>query len=264
MPSHPSSVPMSEMSDPSSSQTSSQALPSADALASPVADALAVSAPDAMSESLAPWRSPLSRALHRNRAQPFARYLQLATVRPDGTPANRTIVFRGFLANTNRLMFICDRRSEKTDHIIHASAAEACWYFTKTREQFRLSGHLTLITAQTGADDELKKAYSAQTAMLQAGQQARHTVWQNISANAKIQFAWPHPKAPRADTAAFSPPAPDEQTPPPTFCLLLLTVHCVDHLALRGEPQDRTLYELTGDSEIAGQIEAWRTVSVNP
>lgn len=206
-------------------------------------------APNAPAEALAPWRSPLSRALHCNRAQPFARYLQLATVRPEGTPANRTIVFRGFLANTNRLMFICDRRSEKTDHILQNPAAEACWYFTKTREQFRLSGHLTLVTAEAAGG--------------QAGQQARHTVWQNISANAKIQFAWPHPKAPRAEDAAFLPPAPDEQTPPPTFCLLLLTACSVDHLALRGEPQNRTLYELTRETSTALAAE-WQTVSVNP
>ncbi|MEL7330118.1 MAG: Npun_F5749 family FMN-dependent PPOX-type flavoprotein [Cyanobacteria bacterium J06559_1] len=210
-----------------------------------------VNAPaEALAEALAPWRSPLSRALHRNRAQPFARYLQLATVRPEGTPANRTIVFRGFLADTNQLMFICDRRSEKTDHILQNPAAEACWYFTKTREQFRLSGRLTLVTAEPDAAE-------------QAGQQARHTVWQNISANAKIQFAWPHPKSPRADDDAFSPPAPDEQTPPPTFCLLLLTVHNVDHLALRGDPQNRTLYELTRETS-TDVAQDWRTVRVNP
>ncbi|MEL6814600.1 MAG: pyridoxamine 5'-phosphate oxidase family protein [Cyanobacteria bacterium J06598_3] len=240
---------------------------------------------DAITEALAPWRSPLSRALHRNRAQPFARYLQLATVRPDGTPANRTIVFRGFLANTNRLMFICDRRSEKTHHTHQNPAAEACWYFTKTREQFRLSGQLTLITAETAGTEcdrvelgttepdganktqentDSKKAQLDQRALLAAGQQARHTVWQNISANAKIQFAWPHPKEPRAEAAAFAPSAPDEQTPPPTFCLLLLTVHQVDHLALRGEPQNRTLYQLAQEPMTALQAEPWETISVNP
>jgi pyridoxamine 5'-phosphate oxidase len=46
--------------------------------------------------TLAPWRSALARALHRNRALVYARYFQLATVRADGRPANRTVVFRGF------------------------------------------------------------------------------------------------------------------------------------------------------------------------
>ncbi|NES70384.1 MAG: pyridoxamine 5'-phosphate oxidase, partial [Okeania sp. SIO2D1] len=57
-------------------------------------------------EKLAPWRSPLSRALHRNRSLSYARYLQLATVTAEGQPKNRTIVFRGFLEETNHLKFI--------------------------------------------------------------------------------------------------------------------------------------------------------------
>ena len=63
--------------------------------------------------SLALWRSPLARALHRNRSLAFARYLQLATVRASGRPANRTVVFRGFLADTNQLKFIIDIRSQR-------------------------------------------------------------------------------------------------------------------------------------------------------
>ncbi|NET50524.1 MAG: pyridoxamine 5'-phosphate oxidase, partial [Merismopedia sp. SIO2A8] len=100
----------------------------------------------------APWRSPLARALHRNRSLPNARYVQLATVRPDGTPANRTVVFRGFVAGRDELQMVSDRRSEKVHHIQHqerhhkSAMGEICWYFPKTREQFRLLGPLKLIT----------------------------------------------------------------------------------------------------------------------
>lgn len=48
------------------------------------------------------WRSQLARALHRNRALADSRYLQLATVGKNGRPANRTLVFRGFLARRIR------------------------------------------------------------------------------------------------------------------------------------------------------------------
>ena len=197
-------------------------------------------------DPLAPWRSPLSKALHRNRSQPFARYFQLATVRPDGTPANRTVVFRGFLNDTNHLMIISDRRSQKTEQIYQNSGAEACWYFTKTREQFRISGLLTLVTADT-SDLQLQKA--------------RTQLWQNISDNARIQFAWPQPKAPReldCSTDLFDPPAPEEKTPLDTFCLLLLTPHRIDYLSLRGNPQDRRLYTKTEPDRI------WQTTLVNP
>lgn len=213
------------------------------------------------SETLAPWRTPLSRAIHRNRSVPFSRYLQLATLKPDGTPANRTVVFRGFFAQTNQLMFISDHRSQKTQEIIHNPNTEVCWYFTKTREQFRLSGQITLITANTQPATLLN---------------ARQQIWQNISAKAKLQFAWPCPKAKRTDDdAAFNPPPPDNQTPPPSFCLLLLTVHNVDHLALQGEPQNRHLYsKVKNASKVERPLEVswtnqtneqrWHITTVNP
>ena len=207
------------------------------------------------SKPLAPWRSPLSKALHRNRSQPFARYFQLATVRADGTPANRTVVFRGFLNQTNHLMMISDRRSQKTEQIHQRPNAEACWYFTKTREQFRLSGRLALVTA-----DEANSQLS----------QARTQLWQNISDNARLQFAWPQPKALRDsdnDEDAFSPPPPNDQTPLETFCLLLLTPHSVDYLSLRGEPQTRKIYQKEAGQATPNGLEessGWKVTAVNP
>ena len=194
------------------------------------------------SSDLAPWRSPLSRALHRNRAQPFCRFLQLATVRLEGTPANRTVVFRGFRSESNQLMFICDRRSEKIAQIQQNPNAEACWYFAKTREQFRLRGQLTVITTD------------ASTASLL---DMRRQLWQKISDKARLQFAWPQPKIVRdQDSSAFTPSQPDSQVPLDTFCALLLAPEEVDYLCLRGEPQDRTVYRLAEES--------WTATTVNP
>jgi len=65
--------------------------------------------------SLAPWRSPLDSALKRN-PQPNARYVQLATIRADNRPANRTS-FSGFLEDTDQLKFVIDARSQKVDQI---------------------------------------------------------------------------------------------------------------------------------------------------
>ncbi|MEL7332212.1 MAG: Npun_F5749 family FMN-dependent PPOX-type flavoprotein [Cyanobacteria bacterium J06560_2] len=199
-------------------------------------------ASDSVSFELAPWRSQVARALHRNRAQPFCRFLQLATVRPDHTPANRTVVFRGFLAQSNRLMFICDCRSEKLEQLQQNPNAEVCWYFTKTREQFRVSGQLVAVTADTPEPDL---------------SEARQQLWQRISDNARVQFAWPHPKETREEAADFSPPAPDEAAALSTFCLLLLEPQSVDYLSLRGEPQNRMLYTRQGKGD-------WRSQAVNP
>ncbi|MBD0361305.1 MAG: pyridoxamine 5'-phosphate oxidase family protein [Coleofasciculus sp. C3-bin4] len=193
--------------------------------------------------SLAPWRSLLSRALYKNRSLPYARYFQLATVRADGHPANRTVVFRGFLEDTNQLKIITDSRSQKADQIQHQAWGEACWYFPKTREQFRLAGQLTLIGADY-PDQALKDA--------------RQSTWQDLSDSARLQFAWPYPGEARAENdGAFSPPPPDPKQPLPNFCLLLLEAVQVDHLELRGDPQNRWLYYQDSSYD-------WLKQAVNP
>lgn len=190
---------------------------------------------------LAPWRSLIARALHRNRALPNARYVQLATVRPDGKPANRTIVFRGFLEETDQLKFVTDDRSEKPQQIEHCPWGEVCWYFPNTREQFRIAGELKLID-RANSDEKLQKA--------------RQQAWQDMSDSARIQFAWAHPGLPRAAAEAFSPPIPNQPEPLPQFCLLLLEPLSVDHLELRGDPQNRHQYHLHQGN--------WSMEAVNP
>lgn len=192
--------------------------------------------------SLAPWRSILARALHRNRSLVYARYLQLATVRPDGRPANRTIVFRGFLDDSNQLEFITDDRSEKIVQIQHQPWGEICWYFPNTREQFRLAGLLSLIAADE-PNETLRKA--------------RSTVWQNLSDAARLQFVWPHSGQERSPNANFTPDPPEAIAPPSNFRLLLLDPTQVDHLELRGEPQNRYKYDKVENGE-------WHKIEVNP
>lgn len=191
--------------------------------------------------TLAPWRSPLARALHRNRSLVYARYFQLATIRVDGRPANRTVVFRGFLDNTNQLKIITDARSEKAEQIDQTADSEACWYFPKTREQFRLFGSLILVR-ETCPDAQLLEA--------------RTRSWQELSDAARIQFAWSHPGKPRDDTG-FNPPPPDPTVPLSHFCLLLLEPTYVDHLELRGDPQNRSIYSFSDSS-------GWSIQAVNP
>jgi len=191
--------------------------------------------------ALAPWRSPLARALHRNRSQPHSRYFQLATITPAGRPANRTVVFRGWLADTNTLTLIADHRSAKVADIAAHPWAAACWYFTSTREQFRLAGPIQLVHAA-----DLDAALTL----------ARQNSWEALSDKARQQFYWPHPAQPRSADTAFDPRAIDE-TPPDDFCLVLLTPHQVDHLELRGDPQNRTLYSHHADA-------TWQVNAVNP
>lgn len=190
--------------------------------------------------STTPWRSPLAYALEGN-PHPVARYLQLATVRVDGRPANRTVVFRGFLENTDQLKFVIDARSQKIAQVSNQPWAEACWYFPQTREQFRINGSLTLVQADH-PDSALK--------------QARRISWQELSDAARLQYAWPDPGKPRVD-AAFDSPPPAPAEPLPHFCLLLLEPTQVDHLELRGVPHNRCLYDYYGN-------QGWSTQAINP
>ncbi len=93
--------------------------------------------------TLPPWRSPLARAIHRHRSLPHSKYVQLATVGSDLRPHNRTIVFRGWLEPDSQMKFVTDLRSQKAQDLLAINAGESwgevCWYFTKTREQFRIA-----------------------------------------------------------------------------------------------------------------------------
>ena len=40
-------------------------------------------------------------------------FYQLATVKPDGKPANRTVVHRGFEGDSERLLFVTDTRCDQ-------------------------------------------------------------------------------------------------------------------------------------------------------
>ena len=192
---------------------------------------------------LPPWRSPLSSAIYRNRSKPYSRYFQLATVTTEGYPANRTVVFRGFLEDEqSSLKIITDVRSAKIKEIEHQSSAEICWYFTKTRQQFRINGNLRLVTVGE-TDSDLQKA--------------RKITWHNLSDSARAQFAWADPGQPVADKSAFDVEPPDPNVPLDNFCLLLLIPKKVDHLQLRSDPQQRCIYKLEENS-------TWLTGQVNP
>lgn len=176
-----------------------------------------------MSE-LPPWRSPLARALHRNRSLPHLRFVQLATVDIQGHPHNRTIVYRGLIDETHQLQFVTDSRSDKILHLQVQPWVEVCWYFTKTREQFRFSGTMTTI----GSDNSVNAAHNKH----------RSSAWQRLSKNAQRQFYWPNPGEKRSSSEAFEGIEPSP-LPPDSFALLLLTPMQVEHLQLRGNPQDR-------------------------
>ncbi len=191
--------------------------------------------------SVAPWRSALENALNFSHSLPESRYFQLATVTPEGNPANRTVVFRGFCQDSDNLQVVTDARSEKVFHLQQTPKAEICWYFSQSREQFRLSGHISLITAEMSQFSTV-----------------RNQVWEQLSYQTRLQFFWPYPKRKRSKPeTAFNSPPPAMETPPETFVVIIFSPYQVDHLQLKGNPQNRYLYWL----EESGN---WEWIEVNP
>lgn len=195
-----------------------------------------------MSENIAPWRTYLQKALHKNRSNLFSRYFALATVTKTGYPANRMVVFRGFLDNSNKLEIITDIRSQKIEDLSHNSCGEICWYFAKTREQFRIKGKIEVITANHDNQELLKE---------------HQKIWQKLSLAGKEQFYWQNPRELFMENNEISTVNIDEEKPPENFCLLLLNPENVDHLELKGNPQNRHIYDIDTEKK-------WHIQKVNP
>ncbi|KAF7724872.1 hypothetical protein EC973_000585 [Apophysomyces ossiformis] len=104
--------------------------------------------------SLSPaWKTLILNQLKANIALqgPTATYASLSTVRADNTPANRTVVLRGFAGESHEeetgwesdlLTITCDKRSAKMEQLLNNPNVEINWFMCGTKEQFRLRGRL--------------------------------------------------------------------------------------------------------------------------
>lgn len=119
------------------------------------------------------WQENISSAISASQNKATARFLQLATVDKDRKPAVRTVVFRGFLANTNSIIIHTDIRSEKVQQIATHNGAQICWYFVDPRLQFRVTGNIEIIqNSRTSKKHE----------------QLIHEQWNSLSPEAKSSY----------------------------------------------------------------------------
>jgi pyridoxamine 5'-phosphate oxidase len=171
----------------------------------------------------------------------------------------RTVVFRGWMQNPIRdehdaadasnpvdsdvhLKFITDARSQK---MLHGKAAEACWYFTETREQFRLRGEMVMVTHES-TDSALVRQRSG--------------LWKSISDSARAAYQWPAPGSTRSyddDDEKDYRCSADIGTISDNFVMMLLRPNYIDHLRLKGFPQKRSIWSIKDDR-------SWETWNVNP
>jgi pyridoxamine 5'-phosphate oxidase len=188
------------------------------------------------------WRPSLVLAIYLNRRAPASRFVQMASVRADGWPANRTLVFRGFLNETSQLTFVTDLRSPKITDLADSSRVEVCWYFPVTHEQFRIAGLITPVGEDT-ADPPLAAA--------------RLECWRALPEATRVTFTWPAPGQPRDARVPFPTEHPDPETPLPHFGLLVLDPQAVDFLEINGHPQNRWQFRRDEHGR-------WSGIEINP
>jgi pyridoxamine 5'-phosphate oxidase len=187
------------------------------------------------------WRDLLASA-QQNNPEAHNRFAQLATLQgaEEPRPAVRTVVVRFFL-DDGRLLISTDMRNEKVTELAANPACELCWYFTQSREQFRISGRAHVVSA---ADARCEAKLDA----------ALQRTWTERSSAAQQSATWPQPKRRLDELSLFELAVPEQ--PPEHFALLLLDVTSVDYLNIASQPHQRVAY-----SKLGGQ---WMPRAINP
>jgi pyridoxamine 5'-phosphate oxidase len=120
-------------------------------------------------------------------------------------------------------------------------ACELCWYFTESREQFRISGRAHVVSADAARCE----------AKLDA---ALQRTWNERSSAAQQSYTWPQPKRRLDDAAQFMLEVPEHA--PAHFALILMDVVSVDYLNIASQPHQRVAF-----SKLGGQ---WMPRAINP
>ncbi|MBR9793559.1 MAG: pyridoxamine 5'-phosphate oxidase [Gammaproteobacteria bacterium] len=171
------------------------------------------------------WSALLLKSLDKTRDMPESRYFQLATVDSSGLPHNRTVVCRGVDENQSLMWVVTDTRNKKVAELKGNPHAAVCWYFAKTREQYRMT-----VSCRVDTPNEDRTLCQQQ--------------WDRLSVAARQQFLWGEPGSERtAPKKSLIDHSANTDVLPDHFCVLTLLVESVDYLNLRGNPQQRQCFE---------------------
>ncbi len=208
----------------------------------------------------AQWKQSLHRSLHLSRSKPESKYFQVAGIGLDGSPTNRTMVFRGFYKTSDLLIAITDTRSDKFQEWQKNKRAQICWYFAKSREQYRLSCKVGTFTSSL--DEDLSSSSKQKQSDERLG--LMRDVWGGLSFKAKEQFLWPEPKQEFDQNAFELLEKPNmkgkvhnkgndsdnnekvtqlgvDDTIPACFCVVVFRPYIADYLCLKTNPQTRVI-----------------------
>ncbi|CAN7021292.1 unnamed protein product [Brassica oleracea var. botrytis] len=198
-----------------------------------------------MGTAAAPWKQLLFGAIEANSHLKHSSYAQLATIGVNGRPSNRTVVFRGFEENGERIQINTDLLSRKIQELKQCPFSEMCWYFSDTWEQFRINGRVEVIDASNTDQTKL---------------QLREKAWFANSLKSRMTYTCPAPGMP------YNGEQPDQEVkldpssgPVADYCLMLLEPEKVDYLNLKSN--QRLLFS----SMISGTGDkCWTSEKVNP
>lgn len=188
------------------------------------------------------WRAMLQHSLEINGRLAESRYLQLASVGEGGKPAVRTVVYRGFYETSDRCVIHTDIRSEKVRQLRLQPEVQLCWYFTRSREQYRMTGRADVVTGS----DKVWSDY-------------RTNQWLSLSEPARASYcaAQPGLLLPLEDEYQPKLTTSDDLTPVSEhFALLMVEITEVDYLDLTTSPHKRVRFRV-GKGE-------WQQEFINP
>ena len=224
------------------------------------------------------WRQRLVRSLHLSRAKPESRFIHVANVDQQGFAQNRTMVFRGFQDGSLNLLAITDIRSDKVIQWHDHPYAHISWYFSKSREQYRLRCDVEIVTQENANSLANHKLPFNQTNSTSMGfspkdlMEQRDKMWKSLSSAAKSQFTWPSPKLAPDDNELSTTLAESENTlpnsnflefPHENYALVSFIPRYVDYLDLKTTPQCREISQEISDTNSQEQT-CWQHASVNP
>ncbi|GER37313.1 pyridoxamine 5'-phosphate oxidase family protein [Striga asiatica] len=196
------------------------------------------------SSSAAPWKQLLLGSIQANSHLKHYSYFQLATVSSSSKPSNRTVVFRGFQDDGDKILINTDTRTRKIDDLKHCPFAEICWYFTDSWEQFRISGHVDVID---GTNPDPVKL------------QQREKSWFACSLKSRMQYTMPTPRISIHKLPSQTSSLDPSVGPIDAFCLLVLDPDQVDYLNLKSN--ERLVF--TSGLSVSGE-RLWTSEQVNP
>ncbi|XP_024441113.1 pyridoxine/pyridoxamine 5'-phosphate oxidase 2 isoform X2 [Populus trichocarpa] len=89
------------------------------------------------------WKQLLLSALESNSHLKHSPYFQFATIGCNGRPSNRSVVFRGFEENSDRIQINTDCRTRKIEELKHcpfAEQREKSWFASSLKSRLQYLG----------------------------------------------------------------------------------------------------------------------------